>query len=111
MAAMTAPCAVISRSRAHDAAGRAAGASETRSLSTTTTGERVRVNPGWHCGDVCSMSGLPPNAAVEWTCYGPLPCACESDVALPESCQRDVPGPSVYRISGGVHEKTYSFAA
>src|SRR5262249_5558025 len=25
------------------------------------------------------------------TCHGPLPCACESDVALPQSCQRDVP--------------------
>ena len=24
-------------------------------------------------------------------CHGPLPCACESDVALPQSCQRDVP--------------------
>jgi hypothetical protein len=41
-----------------------------------------------------------------WPCYGPLsmapclcplPCACESDVALPQSCQRDVP--KSYRLA------------
>ena len=25
------------------------------------------------------------------TCHGPLPCACEGEVAFPQSCQRDVP--------------------
>jgi hypothetical protein len=52
-------------------------------------------------GDVCSMFGLPSESGrganisghfkCAKTCHGPLPCACESDVALPQSCQRDVP--------------------
>jgi hypothetical protein len=45
-------------------------------------------------------AALPPTTAVVLqrrerqfakTCHGPLPRACESDVALPQSCQRDVP--------------------
>src|SRR5260370_20581101 len=37
---------------------------------------------------------LQPTPAVTLrakTCHGPLPCACESDIALPQSCQREVP--------------------
>ena len=33
------------------------------------------------------------------TCHGPLPCACESDVALAQRCQRDVS--RSYFCSGG----------
>ena len=34
------------------------------------------------------------------TCHGPLPCACESDVVLPKSCQRDMPKSSFCSGSG-----------
>ena len=70
--------------------------------------------------DVCRTSALPPILTVTAdilnrqlrakTCHGPLPCACESDVALPQSCQRDV-ALAVERLSRERTMKRFFLAA
>src|SRR5947208_5280530 len=66
------------------------------------------------------MSAVPPIAIAlvhrneltrsAKTCHGPLPCACESDVALPQSCQRDV-ALAVERLSRERTMKRFFLAA
>jgi hypothetical protein len=70
------------------------------------------------------MSAMPPTATklmrhnqpslCAKTCHDPLPCACESDVALRQSCQRDVPRSYFCSGSGdavGRHlTQTFNFA-